>query len=204
MIAFTAQNWLVPDLGSQLALILFGLGMGVLYLLPGLLVGGAAWATMARALNRIVERRQLTFEHRAMGISFARGALVALGSAILVAGLVIAVAGRPGSTRCLDVGGDVPHSGAWSPDGSLLAIASSSDPNRIGHVRLFRWPSGELIARGRVQASWTWRHAVRPLLNTAFDPRVDHNLVAAMFVGLWSVSGGIQINSCVGVVQCRW
>jgi hypothetical protein len=62
MIAFTAQNWLVPDLGSQLALILFGLGMGVLYLLAGLLVGGAAWATMARALNRIVERRQLTFE----------------------------------------------------------------------------------------------------------------------------------------------
>ncbi|MDP8904399.1 MAG: hypothetical protein M3N29_03645 [Chloroflexota bacterium] len=113
VIAFVAENVLLPDLGRELALILLGLVYGFIYLLPALVVAGPTWATLARLLNRIVDRRDLGRAQRQLPrVPFARGALAVLGSAVVVAGMALGVSGRPESTRCLDVGGEVPRSGA--------------------------------------------------------------------------------------------
>jgi hypothetical protein len=65
------------------------------------------------------------------------------------AGLSQAAMTMPAGARCLDLGGERPTDGAFSPSGDRLAIVSQRDPNEPGTVRLFRWPSGEL------EMSWT-------------------------------------------------
>ncbi len=119
-----------------------------LVMLPAIIVAGLAWAILVRSLNRIIGVDRLSeLARRLPDLRFARGAIVIVGVTVLAAALTMAAAGRPASARCLDVDGEVPLSGAWSPGGGLLAIASTSNPNRMGHVRLFEWPSGRLLAQ---------------------------------------------------------
>jgi uncharacterized membrane protein YhaH (DUF805 family) len=148
IVAFAVENGALPDLGRQLVLLAVGLGYGVFYLAPGIVIGGLAWVVGARRLNWAAEdKRSEVPEVVVSQVSFARGAAVALALLVLSAGVTLGFSSRPTAARCLDIGGEVALSGVWSPDGSLLAIASGSDPNASGHVRLFAWPSGDLLAK---------------------------------------------------------
>ena len=79
----------------------------------------------------------------------ARWALAALAIVATAVGVSQAATTMPAAARCLDLDGERPTDGAFSPSGDRLAVISTRDPNQPGTIRLFRWPGG------RLEASWT-------------------------------------------------
>ena len=153
LLEFILRELIVPDLLNETRVGLFlTIWVGML-LLPAAAIAGTSWALLARVINRLVGRpvreliasRQLLWRPSWPG--FGRGALAIIALAVISLAVVSARAGRPDGSVCLDVGGESPMSGAWSPSGSMLAIASTRDLNERGTISLFEWPSQKVIAR---------------------------------------------------------
>jgi hypothetical protein len=126
---------------SLLVLLVWGLPV----ILPVSLAVGLLWAAIGRLLNRLV-RNLRGPQVPASRVSFGRVLLASILLMPIGLGLTVSRATQPPGSRCLPIIGERPLSGAWSPDGRLLAIASAAGPNAEGHVRLFSWPLGDLVA----------------------------------------------------------
>jgi hypothetical protein len=143
-----------PVNGTGLAILFFS-GIPILLTYGLVVVGlpGMLWAVATRGLARwplaawltsdTGQRSELRGDLRAWKWTAVAMVLLAAG-----VGLGDARSKMPPGSVCLDLQGDRPVAGAWSPDGSLLAIASDADPNLPGTVRVIRWPSQELV--------WLW------------------------------------------------
>ncbi|HEY3523269.1 MAG TPA: hypothetical protein VGK63_06170 [Candidatus Limnocylindrales bacterium] len=106
---------------------------------------GIGWALAVWLIARVAPRqgRSATTPRGAKAVGTTAISVVVLG---MVSGTVQARLTAPPSAQCLNLGGETAVAGAWSPDGSEFAVASTHDPNQEGHVRLFAWPAQTLLA----------------------------------------------------------
>ena len=150
----------IGTLGPEVLLGLYGLLITTVMTAAIGIPNGIAWGIAAHWVATRSRRIEGVRVHR-------HPSMVALGALLVLAissGAALAATDRRPGERCLDLGGQQPLGGSFSPAGDRLAIVASNDVNEGGTVYLFEWPSGERLA--------TWSTWVGDYIAVAPDGRV--------------------------------